>query len=90
MISLDMPGLNCSGGGDVMYYNYLKEISSKIDIYILVFDINSALNTTDEVKILQEVNKYIETNKHGYVHVLVNKCDDIEFNDTGLNLVMMK
>jgi GTP-binding protein EngB required for normal cell division len=77
----DMPGLNCSGGGDVMYYNYLEQNSHKIDIYILVFDINSALNTTDEVKILQEVNKYIQKNKHGYVHILVNKCDYIEFED---------
>jgi GTPase Era involved in 16S rRNA processing len=77
----DMPGLNCSGGGDVMYYNYLEKNSHKIDIYILVFDINSALNTTDEVKILQEVNKYIQKNKHGYVHILVNKCDYVEFDD---------
>jgi len=77
----DMPGLNCSGGGDVMYYNYLEENSHKIDVYILVFDINSALNTTDEVKILQEVNKYIQKNKHGYVHILVNKCDYIEFEE---------
>ena len=77
----DMPGLNCSGGGDVMYYNYLEKNAHKIDIYILVFDINSALNTTDEVKILQEVNKYIQKNKHGYVHILVNKCDYIEFNN---------
>ena len=77
----DMPGLNCSGGGDVMYYNYLEQNSHKIDIYILVFDINSALNTTDEVKILQEVNKYIQKNKHGYVHILVNKCDYVEFDD---------
>ena len=77
----DMPGLNCSGGGDVMYYNYLEQNSHKIDVYILVFDINSALNTTDEVKILQEVNKYIQKNKHGYVHILVNKCDYVEFED---------
>jgi len=77
----DMPGLNCSGGGDVMYYNYLEQNSHKIDVYILVFDINSALNTTDEVKILQEVNKYIQKNKHGYVHILVNKCDYVEFEN---------
>ena len=77
----DMPGLNCSGGGDVMYYNYLEQNSHKIDVYILVFDINSALNTTDEVKILQEVNKYIQKNYHGYVHILVNKCDYVEFED---------
>jgi len=77
---LDMPGLNCSGDGNKIYYDYLLQNSHKIDIYILVFDVNSALNTTDEENILKEVNKYIEINKHGYVHVLINKCDDIEFD----------
>ena len=76
---LDMPGLNCSGDGNKIYYDYLLENSHKIDIYVLVFDINSALNTTDEENILKEINKYIEKNKHGYVHILANKCDEIEF-----------
>ncbi len=75
----DMPGLNCSGGGDIMYYNYLELNSHKIDIYILVFDINSALNTTDEVKILEKVSEYIKKNNHGYVYILVNKSDYVEF-----------
>ena len=77
---LDMPGLNCSGDGNKIYYDYLLQNSHKIDIYVLVFDINSGLNTTDEENILKEINKYIATNKHGYVHVLANKCDEIEFN----------
>ena len=76
---LDMPGLNCSGDGNKIYYDYLLQNSHKIDIYVLVFDINSGLNTTDEENILKEINKYITTNKHGYVHVLANKCDEIEF-----------
>lgn len=76
---LDMPGLNCSGDGNKIYYDYLEKISHKIDIYVLVFDVNSALNTTDEENILKQVNKYIEKNKHGYVHILINKCDEVEF-----------
>jgi GTPase SAR1 family protein len=76
---LDMPGLNC-GGGDNMYFNYIQSISKKIDIYILVFDINSGLNTTDEVNILQMISKEIEKNKLAYVHILINKCDDVEYN----------
>ena len=75
---LDMPGLNCGGGND-MYYNYIKQISHKIDIYILVFDVNSGLNTTDEVKILQVVQEEITKNSHGYVHILINKCDEVEY-----------
>lgn len=77
---IDMPGLNCSGGGDTIYYDYLSKKSKDIDIYVAVFDINSGLNTTDEIKILQEINNYIETNKYGYLHILINKCDSISFD----------
>lgn len=77
---LDMPGLNC-GGGDNMYFDYIKKISENIDLYILVFDINSGLNTTDEVKILQDINTEIVKNKHGSVHIIINKCDDITYNN---------
>ncbi len=73
---LDMPGLNC-GGGDNMYFNYISQISKNIDIYILVFDINSGLNTTDEINILTVIANEIKKNKHGYVHILINKCDDV-------------
>ena len=76
---LDMPGLNCSGDGNKIYYDYLEKNSHKIDIYVLVFDVNSALNTTDEENILKQVNNYIDKNKHGYVHILINKCDEVEF-----------
>ena len=75
---LDMCGLNdddCQ-----IYYNYIKKISHTIDIYVLVFDINSPLNRTDEIKILQEITNHIKTNNHGYVHILINKCDDINFD----------
>ena len=87
---LDMPGLNC-GGGDNMYFNYISQISNNIDIYILVFDINSGLNTTDEINILKVIADEIKKNKYGYVHVIINKCDDvvyenncIKFNDDEL------
>jgi hypothetical protein len=76
---LDMPGLN--DDGQDIYYNYIKSISHKIDIYVLVFDINSPLNRTDEVKILQEITNHVKNNKHGYVHILINKCDDINFEE---------
>ena len=77
---LDMPGLNC-GGGDNMYFNYIQQISKDIDIYILVFDINNGLNTTDDINILQMIAKEIEKNKHGYVHIIINKCDDVKYDD---------
>lgn len=78
---LDMPGLNC--GGDSLYYDYIKKISNTIDIYILVFDINSGLNTTDEINIIKMVIDEIKKNKNGYIHILINKCDEIIFNENG-------
>jgi len=75
---IDMPGLNC--GNDSIYYDYVARIAHTIDLYILVFDINSGLNTSDEVTILQFINNLIKTHGHGYVHVIINKADNVEFN----------
>lgn len=81
---LDMPGLNC--GGDMLYYDYVKTISSSIDIYILVFDINSGLNTSDEVNIIKLIVDEIKNNNHGYIHIIINKCDDIVYTSSGVSL----
>ena len=75
---LDMPGLNC--GADTLYYDYIKSTSSNIDIYILVVDVNSALNTTDEINIIRLIIEEIKKNKNGYIHILINKCDDIQYD----------
>jgi small GTP-binding protein len=71
----DLPGINDQDAQ--IYYDYVKNNSHNIDVYILVFDINSPLNRTDEVKILQEITSHVKNNNHGYVHILINKCDDI-------------
>jgi len=76
---LDMPGLN--SGEDSLYYDYIKKISEKIDIYILVFDINSGLQTIDEINIIKMVVNEIIKNKNGYIHILINKCDEIVFDE---------
>ena len=65
-----MPGLNC--GADTLYYDYIKSTSSNIDIYILVVDVNSALNTTDEINIIRLIIEEIKKNKNGYIHILIN------------------
>ena len=75
-----MPGLNC-GGGDNMYFNYISQISKNIDIYILVFDINSGFNTTDEINILSVIANEIKKNNYGNVHILINKCDDVVYDN---------
>jgi len=81
---LDMPGLNC--GGDTLYYDYILKNSHSIDVYILVFDINSGLNTTDEINIIKMVIEQIDKNKNGYMHILINKCDEISFDKDKVDL----
>jgi hypothetical protein len=81
---LDMPGLNCAG--DTLYYDYVKKISATIDIYLIVFDINSGLNTTDEINILKFLVDQIQQNNHGYIHILINKCDNITINGDNITL----
>jgi GTPase SAR1 family protein len=81
---LDMPGLNCAG--DTLYYDYVKKISPTIDIYLVVFDINSGLNTTDEINILKFIVEQIQQNNHGYLHILINKCDNITID--GDNVIL--
>jgi len=76
---LDMPGLNC--GGDDIYYEYIRKNSNNIDIYLLLIDINSGLNTTDEINIIKLIVEQIKINSNGYMYVLINKCDDISFDD---------
>jgi hypothetical protein len=72
---LDMPGLNCTTHS-AKYYDYISAESAKIDIYVLVFDIKTGSDTTDEKRILEHVVRMIQSNNgHGYVHVLLNKCD---------------
>jgi small GTP-binding protein len=75
---IDSPGLN--DGKSEIYYDYIESIADTIDIYILVFDINSGLNTSDEIIILDFVIDKIAKNKNKYVHILLNKCDDIDFD----------
>ncbi len=76
---IDMPGLNC-GGGDDMYYKYLDAKAPEIDIYVLVFDLNSGLGTTDEIRVLEQVNQWVHTYQHAQVHVLINKCDGMRID----------
>lgn len=79
---LDMPGLN--DAGDTLYYDYIKSNSHNIDVYLLVFDINSGLNTTDEVNIINLVVEQIKKNNHGYIHILINKCDELDRSEDGI------
>lgn len=74
----DTPGLNDSKTKNI-YFKYVKENIYKIDIAIIVFDVMNALNTSDDIAILdlvldgikENANKGITTN----LIILLNKCD---------------
>jgi len=80
----DTPGLNDSRTKDV-YYQYIINVFSKLNVIIFVLDINSAMNTSDENDILRMIITNIKTNKLRYnvdtkLVVLLNKCDDMSLN----------
>ncbi|VVU95078.1 Dynamin family [seawater metagenome] len=82
----DIPGLN--DGTNNVYYEYLEKNFYKFDIILFIIDINSALNTSDEVKILENILEYSKRNLDNYnIHnkliVLANKCDDMSFGEKG-------
>lgn len=92
----DIPGLNDSRTKQI-YFDYITNNFYKFDIIIFVIDINSAINTSDELDILNLIANNIKKNKTDYnvdtkLVVLTNKCDEMflekgklvlepEFND---------
>ena len=81
----DIPGLN--DGTNNIYYDYLNNNFDKFDLIIFVVDINSALNTSDEVKILEtileNISKKYQKNNNSITKMLVlaNKCDELSISN---------
>ena len=83
----DIPGLNDSRTKDV-FYEYMHSHFHNFDLIIFVIDINSALNTSDEIDMLNMVLNNCKENreKYGIINrmiVLLNKCDELYLNDAG-------
>ncbi len=80
----DMPGLN-DGSAKEIYYAYMKRNFHQYDIVIFMVDIHSALNTSDEVEILDVLLQGIKTNKDNGITtrliVLINKCDEMKIGN---------
>ena len=79
----DIPGLD-DPRTDI-YFKYMQNNFYKFDIIIFVIDIDCALNTQDQIKILVEILTNIKKNKELYninttLMVLTNKCDDLQFD----------
>jgi GTPase Era involved in 16S rRNA processing len=83
----DIPGLNDGHHqNNDNYYKWLQLNFHKFDVVICLFDINSALNTSDEVKILSNTLQNIKRNKQQFnidtkLMVILNKCDDMYIDD---------
>lgn len=86
----DIPGLNDSKTKN-LYFNYIDTNFYKFDVIFFVIDINSAINTSDEVDILVSIIKNIKKNKESYnidtkLIILMNKCDEMYLDNGKLLL----
>jgi GTP-binding protein EngB required for normal cell division len=76
----DIPGLNDARTKN-FYYNYLRKTFSIFNIVIFIVDINSGINTSDEVDILNFISEQTaihKINKKIHTLVVVNKADDMQ------------
>jgi len=78
----DIPGLNDAKTQE-LYFEYLNNNFHLWDIIIMVVDINSAMNTDGEVRILNEIISNCKKNYDNYkivnkLFVIANKVDDLE------------
>lgn len=73
----DMPGLNDSQTRHI-YYDYLNKNFERFNIILLVIDINSPVNTSDEMDIL----RFIASQEHKVkTIVIINKADNMELTN---------
>lgn len=83
----DIPGLNDVKTAEI-YYNYLEKNFHKFNIVLFVVDINSGLNTTDELRVLEfftdNIKKHKEhSNKNIKLLTIVNKADYMQLSSEG-------
>ena len=69
-----------------VYYTYIQTNFHKFDVVFFLLDINSCMNTSDERDMLKMILTEIKKNKDTYgidstLIVLVNKCDEMEYNE---------
>lgn len=81
----DIPGLNDVRTKDI-YYSYLDDNFTKFNLVVLIVDIHSGLNTSDEMQIVDYItthtrNEIEKNNKNIYTLVVVNKADYMQLED---------
>ncbi len=81
----DIPGLNDARTKSI-YYDYLAENFINFNVVLFIIDINSGLNTSDELEILTFIiGETIKNNnkKKIYTLVIINKADDMQLLTNG-------
>jgi len=73
----DIPGLNDKKKKPGIYYKWVSNNTQNFDIIYLLFDINSGLDTRDEIELLQLVCGMMSSNDRLKIIFLVNKCDTL-------------
>jgi GTP-binding protein EngB required for normal cell division len=81
----DIPGLNDARTKDV-YYKYLESKFYMFNLVILLVDIQSGLNTSDEIDIVNFITTHTReqlehNNRKIYTMVVVNKADDMQLQE---------
>ena len=78
----DIPGLNDNKNHEV-YYHYVRENFSDFDIILYLIDLNTGLNTKDEIDLLRFI--CIHAKKHNnFVIPIINKSDDMTMKESQL------
>lgn len=76
----DLPGLNDQSTKD-LYMKWASDNFQLFDCVILVIDIYSGLNTSDEIDICRLIFKKMSEKRHVNLIILVNKCDDMVYKE---------
>lgn len=81
----DIPGLNDAKTKNI-YYDYLKNNFHKYNIIFFVVDVQSGLNTSDEMDIINFIKQNIQTqkqinNKNIHLLIIANKADDMQLSE---------
>jgi GTPase SAR1 family protein len=87
---VDIPGLNDSSTKE-LYFEHLESIFQHFSMVMLIFDINGAMNTDDEMQILLKVVElakqvYESTGLVQQLFVVANKCDEMTYDATNEQL----
>ena len=82
----DIPGLNDGKTKDV-FFKWIDQNFSELDIILHIVDINSPLNTSDQIDILKMIirnieNEKINNNREVFLLTIINKCDEMDIDDS--------